>query len=370
MAGIYVHIPYCRHACTYCDFHFSVNRQSSGAMVQALVKEAHLQRDELQQPVSTLYFGGGTPSVLSETEVNHLMSGLRKAYDLERVEEFTVEANPEDITEAMLDIWQRAGMNRLSIGIQVFDSGMLQWMNRHHSPQQAIDAVYRAKKAGISNITVDLIFGLPDQDLAHWQAQLEQVIDLDVPHISVYGLSVEEKTVLHRQVTDGIIRLPEDHFAEMFITAHNTLSGAGFGHYEISNYARPGWESRHNSAYWNGTEYLGLGPSAHSWCRGQRWWNISSNAGYIQALQKDTLRAAYEAASANTVWNEWVMLQLRQSRGITADVLATLEDDDRKLLIDVRSTLDDRWFEAGPDIRLSPLGMVFSDSVMAAMMKV
>ncbi|MEM7656197.1 MAG: radical SAM family heme chaperone HemW, partial [Bacteroidota bacterium] len=288
MPGVYLHIPYCRKACTYCDFQFLTQLKQKGEMAQALAQEAALRQDFFGQAVEldTLYIGGGTPSVLSPEELETLLTQVQQIFPLKAGGELTLEANPDDLTQPYLEALQTAGVNRLSIGIQSFDAEDLRQMNRSHTAEQAMACVNLAKDAGITNVSVDLIFGLPGRNLSDWEANVQQAIELGVPHLSVYALSVEQKTVLHHQVEKGKVVLPGDEsYAAQFLHAHEWLTAAGYEHYELSSYALPGMRSRHNSSYWKGEPYLGLGPSAHAYDGQQRYWNLANNARYLQHLQ-------------------------------------------------------------------------------------
>lgn len=321
--GIYVHIPYCRKACVYCDFHFMTNLRNKEQMVQAIAKEATQRKDffEGSPLLGTLYFGGGTPSVLTAAEIGQLIKVIQEHYSFAEGAEITLEANPDDLSLPYLQAIRMAGVNRLSIGVQSFREADLQWMNRSHSADQAVQSILFARKAGFDNLSIDLIFGLPGSDRRIWQEQLAQVVALQVPHLSLYALTVEEKTALAHQVQKGMTRIPDDPiFTEQFLLAHERLEGAGYEHYELSNYALPGRRSRHNSAYWQGKAYLGLGPSAHSYNGKERIWNIASNQRYIQAFAEGVLPIdERETLSLKDRYHEYIMTQLRKREGIDMD---------------------------------------------------
>ncbi|MEL7535261.1 MAG: radical SAM family heme chaperone HemW [Bacteroidota bacterium] len=318
--GIYVHIPYCRQACVYCDFHFMTNLSNKAAMLAAMQDELVQTKGFFKEPfpLGTLYFGGGTPSVLSPDELEVFIGRVRQNHALAEGAEITLEANPDDLDRDYLTAIRSLGINRLSIGLQSFRAADLQWMNRSHTAEQSLSCITDAQKAGFDNISIDLIFGLPGSDLAIWQAQLEQAIALGVPHLSLYALTVEEKTALAHQVKQGQTRIPDDPlFTEQFLYAHEKLEAAGYEHYELSNYAKPGFRSQHNSAYWQGKPYLGIGPSAHSFDGQTRHWNLAHNQKYIQAFREAVSPIAEsETLSVKDRYHEYIMTQLRKKEGI------------------------------------------------------
>ncbi|MFK7923917.1 MAG: radical SAM family heme chaperone HemW [Bacteroidia bacterium] len=318
--GIYVHIPYCRQACVYCDFHFMTKLDNKQAMLAAMGQEATLHKAFFEEslPLGTLYFGGGTPSVLTPDELGKILTDIRKNFAFAEGVEITLEANPDDLNFEYLQSIHALGINRLSIGVQSFREADLKWMNRSHSAEQALHCITDAQKAGFDNISTDLIFGLPGSDQAIWQEQLSQAIDLGVQHLSLYALTVEEKTALAHQVKQGQTRIPDDPlFTEQFLYAHEHLEAAGYEHYELSNYALPGYRSQHNSAYWQGKPYLGIGPSAHSFDGKKRHWNVANNQKYIQAFREAVSPIeASETLSRKDRYHEYIMTQLRKKEGI------------------------------------------------------
>lgn len=320
MAGVYIHIPFCRKACTYCDFHFSTTRRQQGALVSALVREVGLRADFFPQtaPLDSLYLGGGTPSVLAAAEVSALVEAVKAHFPLRPGAEVTLEANPDDLHPAYLEALRAAGITRLSVGIQSFRPEDLTALNRSHTAAQALGCLPAARAAGFRDFSLDLILGLPGLDLAAWQANLDQALALAPPHLSVYALTVEARTALAHQVARGQVRIPPDEVYEaQYLAAHDRLTAAGYRHYELSNYARPGHEARHNSSYWAGQPYLGLGPSAHSYDGRRRSWNIAHNAHYLRALAAGQLATAEtETLSARDRYHEYVMTGLRQAAGL------------------------------------------------------
>ncbi len=317
MAGIYVHIPFCSQACHYCDFHFSVNRTQAGAMVKAIAREAQLRNAYPgTEKIKTLYFGGGTPSILSNEQLAQLFEAIYENYSLEQKAEITLEANPEDISLTRLQYWRSLGINRLSIGIQSFQPDMLKWMNRVHSAQEAEKSVLLAQDAGFENLTIDLMYGMPNLLEDDWQINIQKAIDLQVPHISAYQLTIEPKTVFGLQHAKGLLKESPDQYTEMqFDTLKESLIEAGIEQYEISNFAKEGFQSRHNSNYWEGVPYLGLGPSAHSFKDFQRDINPSSNGEYLQKLAQGIWPGIIESLSPTDRANEMLLTGLRTVKG-------------------------------------------------------
>lgn len=319
MAGIYIHIPFCRHACHYCNFHFSTSLQLKNDFVQALLKEAALQQHYLGgEPVQTVYFGGGTPSLLTSDELPAICNSIQQHYTIATGAEVTLEANPDDITNDKLQIWKQAGVNRLSIGVQSFFDNDLRWMNRAHTAMQATDCIKRAQDAGFHNLTIDLIYGTPTLPDAHWERNVRQALDLHIPHLSCYALTVEPGTALNAFIKKNKISdVNTEDQARQFLLLMNWLQQAGYEHYEISNFALPGKRSRHNSAYWQGAAYLGLGPSAHSFNTHSRQWNIANNALYIKSLKKDIVPFEQEELTSTQRLNEYIMTSLRTIEGLS-----------------------------------------------------
>lgn len=286
MAGIYLHIPFCKQACYYCNFHFSTSLAQKDAMVQAILREIQLQQNYLDGlAVSSIYFGGGTPSILPEEDLQALLQALHQHFNITPDAEITLEANPDDLTAAKLAALKAAGINRLSIGVQSFHEEDLQWMNRAHNSQQATQCITLAQAAGFENITIDLIYGGPTLSDEGWAANVQQAIALKVPHLSCYALTVEAGTALdHFIKKKKMAAVDTDKAARHFEQLMQWMQAAGYEHYEISNFALPGWHSRHNSSYWQGKSYLGIGPSAHSFNGTSRQWNIANNTAYILSL--------------------------------------------------------------------------------------
>lgn len=326
MAGIYIHIPFCRKACHYCNFHFSTSLHRKPELLQALQVEigsfqppSHLSDKD---PVETVYLGGGTPSLLTLAELEGILNGIRNRFSVSQHAEITLEANPDDISAPLLEGWKDLGINRLSIGIQSFREEDLVWMNRAHNAAQAFGCIELAAAAGFDNLNIDLIFGTPTLPDEAWQQNLAQAKNLGITHLSCYALTVEENTALHHFIKKGKVPLPpEEKQARQFEMLMDWAEISGWEHYEISNLCQPGHRSRHNSNYWTGIPYFGFGPAAHSF-NGQntRWMGVANNARYIDAWLKQEGNA-YETEVLTTVQmlNERLMTGLRRSEGVITD---------------------------------------------------
>ena len=318
MAGIYIHIPFCRKACHYCNFHFSTQTEQIDAFVKALVKEVELQKNYLTHAVETIYFGGGTPSLLADIHLDQILNALHKHFNIAPKHEFTLEANPDDISLDKTKAWAQVGVNRLSIGIQSFEQAALNWMNRAHTTAQSHSAIENAKAAGIHNISTDLIYGTPHLTDEALLKDMGILKDYEIPHISCYALTVEDKTALKHMIENNKIQnVDTEKQARHFEMVVDTLNALGFEHYEISNFAKPGHRSQHNSSYWKGLPYLGLGPSAHSYNGHSRQWNMANNHLYIQSLEKDQLAFEIEQLDEVAKYNEFMMIRLRMLEGFS-----------------------------------------------------
>lgn len=330
MAGIYLHIPFCKQACHYCNFHFSTSLRYKNGLLDALLKEMELQRDfpGLQQ-VHTVYFGGGTPSLLDAEELQVLMTRLKEVYTIQPDAEITLEANPDDISMEKLLAWKTAGINRLSIGIQSFFEEDLRWMNRAHNAAQAEAGLTMALKL-FDNITIDLIYGTPGLTDEKWKANVDKALALGIPHLSCYALTVEPKTPLDKLIHKKQYQpVDPDAQSAQFLMLMDWLETAGFEHYEISNFARHGHRSRHNGAYWQQQVYLGLGPAAHSYDGLNRQWNIANNQVYIRRIQEGIVPAEKEILTDIQRMNEYIMIALRTGEGLDP---GQLPDEARALL--------------------------------------
>ncbi len=318
MAGIYLHIPFCRQACTYCNFHFATSLRYKDEMVAALCAEMVLQKTFLgSETVNTIYFGGGTPSLLSASDINLLLKHLQENFTISSGAEITLEANPDNMSMGILKSWKDAGINRLSIGIQSFFEEELRWMNRAHNADQAHRCIEETGAAGFSNFSIDLIYGSPLLSDEMWKQNVDAAIAYGVPHLSCYALTVEEKTPLHKNIVQNKSpNVDSDRQAQHFQTLMHWLQKAGYEHYEVSNFSKPGYRSRHNSSYWKGVPYLGLGPSAHSYNGAARQWNIASNQQYIQSINNGVLPSETESLTDTQKLNEYIMISLRTREGL------------------------------------------------------
>ena len=324
MAGIYVHVPFCKRKCIYCDFYsLACSSAVMDRYVAAVVSEAVLRRGELDGEVRTLYVGGGTPSLLNKEQFFTLTDGLRRIFDFSVLQEFTIEVNPDDATPELMQFYKEKGVNRVSMGIQSFDDNDLRFINRRHTAQQALDAVEVIRQSGIQNISIDLIYGIPGQTLDTWRNNVDMAASLGVQHISAYCLSYEEGTQLwHMRECGEVQEVAEELTVRMYETLVERLRAAGFVHYEISNFALPGFESKHNSSYWDGTPYLGLGAAAHSFDgKAERSYNPTDMECYMNSLEADHLPRERESLSQAEEHDEMVMLALRTARGLDVDEL-------------------------------------------------
>ncbi len=318
--GIYIHIPFCKQACYYCDFHFSTSLKKKDELINALVKELELRKDELKnKTVETIYFGGGTPSLLTKDEIELIINSVYKNYNVIEHPEITLEANPDDLSRAQINTLATTEINRLSIGIQSFFEDDLKLMNRAHNAKEGKECLEEATKH-FQNISVDLIYGIPGLCHERWIENIETVLSYNIPHVSSYALTVEPKTALETFIKKGIIKNVDDDLAqEQFHILIEKLETAGFLHYELSNFGKPNYFSRNNSAYWQGKWYLGIGPSAHSFHGDKRSWNVSNNTLYIKSIQKNELPSEVEILSETDKFNEYVMTGLRTIWGVSLE---------------------------------------------------
>ncbi|WP_417859907.1 radical SAM family heme chaperone HemW [Winogradskyella sediminis] len=325
MSGIYIHIPFCKQACHYCDFHFSTSLKKKDELVNALCKELELRKDEFKNPsVETIYFGGGTPSLLTNEELQVLIDSVYQNYKVSANPEITLEANPDDLSKERIIELSKSPINRLSIGIQSFFEADLKLMNRAHNANEAKECLSVATRY-FDNISLDLIYGIPGASNAQWLENIETALRFGVPHISSYALTVEPKTALASFIKKGVIDDVDDEQAhEQFHMLKAKLEASGFVHYELSNFGKEGFFSKNNSAYWQGKSYLGIGPSAHSFNGRQRGWNVSNNSKYIKALQQQQLPIEVETLTQTDQYNEYVMTGLRTIWGVS---LLKVEND-------------------------------------------
>ncbi len=326
MAGIYIHIPFCKQRCTYCDFYKELSGNNMTKYADAISAEIALRKDYLSESiVFTIYFGGGTPSVIPLDGLKRILDSVHDNFNISKEVEITLEANPDDLNESYLADILNLGFNRLSIGIQTFNDQQLKFLNRRHSGNQAINAVHNAQKAGFDNISIDLIYGIPGQDINDWELQLDKALALNVQHISAYGLTYEPGTRLFNQRNDGLVAETDDEvMIEMFNLMLLKFNEMGIAQYEISNFCKPGYQSKHNSSYWQAVPYIGLGPSAHSYDGESRQWNESSLEIYYQNIHKGIVPFENEKLSLNDKYNDYVMISLRTTQG--ANTLKINED--------------------------------------------
>jgi len=368
MSGIYLHIPYCKKACHYCNFHFSTNFKNKMLLVEALHQEILLRKDFFDgQEVETIYFGGGTPSILSAAEINTLIASLAAVHPISKEAEITLEANPDDLTLDKIEELKNTPINRLSIGVQSFREQDLQWMNRAHNAQQSNDCIKRAQDHGFDNLTIDLIYGLPHLSNEDWQHNLETFFKLNINHLSAYCLTVEPQTALdHFIKTKKEPPLDELKARNQMLLLMEAIPANGFEQYEISNFAKNNKYARHNSSYWKGKSYLGLGPAAHSFSGNQRMWNVANNAKYIHSIQKNVLPLNTEILSKNDHFNEMVMLGLRTIWGIRKDKVLTdfSENDWNKLVLEAEAFEQKKWLTIQDDcIVLTTQGRLKADFI-------
>lgn len=371
MAGIYIHIPFCRKACHYCNFHFSTSLALKNDFLYALLNEADLQTNYLGgEVINTIYYGGGTPSLLEPEECYRILNNIRSLHPVATDAEITLEANPDDLNNEKLLAWKEIGINRLSIGVQSFFEDDLAWMNRAHTAKQSIDQLEMARRF-FDNITIDLIYGTPILTDAKWKENITRTIDLKIPHISCYGLTVEPKTALFKFIADKKIPdIDSNDQARQFLLLMEWMEAGGYEHYEISNFALPGNRSRHNSSYWKGANYLGLGPSAHSFNRKSRQWNISNNALYIQSLQKNKLSFEIEHLTSTQQLNEYIMTSLRTIEGIDNNYILKQfgSGESKRIQQSAHSYLkQELLFENENKLILTRRGKLFADGIAAGL---
>lgn len=323
MAGIYIHIPFCKTRCIYCDFYSTTRSELKQRYIHALCQELKARKNYLKgEAIETVYFGGGTPSQLAEEDFARIFKTIEEVYGLEDAKEITLEANPDDLTEEYATMLQTLPFNRISMGIQTFDDATLKLLNRRHNSAQAIAAVERCRQAGFRNISIDLIYGLPGETDKRWELDLQQAVSLNVEHISAYHLTYEEGTRIYEMLQAHHIReVDEDSSVRFFSTLIDTLGNAGYEHYEISNFCKPGMYSRHNTSYWKGVPYLGCGPSAHSFNKESREWNVSSLDTYISSIAEGHRSYETEVLDKATRYNECIMTSLRTIWGVSLEYI-------------------------------------------------
>jgi oxygen-independent coproporphyrinogen-3 oxidase len=367
MPGIYIHIPFCKKACHYCDFHFSTSLQYADEMVDSICKEILLKKDRINGSVGSIYLGGGTPSILPQHHLLKIFDTINHVFAVDSNAEITIETNPDDLTAQKLKELRQLPVNRFSVGIQSFYNEDLVWMNRAHNADEAESCIKRSQDAGFENLTLDLIYGYPLLTDAKWLNNIEKAINLQVPHISAYALTVEPKTALAYAIkTKKQPPVSDNQSAAQFIILMDQLQNAGFEHYEISNFALPQQYAVHNTNYWKGIDYLGIGPSAHGFDGHNRYINPANNALYMQELSHNKLPEFVEELSKNDRFNEYIMTSLRTMWGIDLEKINT--DFGRDFLTETKHNIalleNKDWLIATENkIKLSPAGKLFADHV-------
>lgn len=376
MAGIYVHIPFCRQACRYCDFYFTVSLKYKDELIAGLLKEIKNKKKQFENhQFNTLYFGGGTPSVLNEKDINKIISEIKTQYNLKPNAEITLEANPDDLSPDYLKSLKKQGVNRLSIGIQSFHDKDLELMRRSHNAEQGLGSIRNAQDIGIDNINIDLIYGTPGMSYGEWQENLEKAISLNIPHISAYHLSYEPGTVFdHWRKKKKIVPIDEELSLDQFKYLINRTVKEGFLHYEISNFAKEGFLSEHNKNYWQGIPYVGIGPAAHSYDGIARYWNISSLKKYIDESQKGSYTySEKETLSLNERYNEYIMVSLRTVWGIEMDKIGKSFGED---YVKYTENIAQEFYKKelleknGNIIRITNTGIFLADQIIREFIKV
>lgn len=369
MAGIYLHIPFCKSRCIYCDFYTTTDAHLQDSYLEALMQELKLRKEYLRDSIKTIYIGGGTPSLLSANQLEKLFHTLSSEYDLTAVKEITLEANPDDLSHTYLKSLQHLPINRLSIGIQSFNDKQLKALNRRHSAKQAIEAVQRSQDSGFQNISIDLIYGLPNETIQEWEKDLEQAIALNIQHLSAYHLIYEKDTPLFRLLQEEKVQeIDEDLSVHFFSLLIDRLKEAGFEHYEISNFCKKGFRSLHNSSYWDGSQYMGCGPSAHSYNGISREWNISSLPEYIKGMQSDHRIFEQEDLDLPTQYNDYIITSLRRCEGIDLKYVKKVFGEKlyQHCLFFAQPHINSQTLELKNDnLKLTHPGIFLSDGIMS-----
>lgn len=369
MSGIYLHIPFCKQACHYCNFHFSTSLKYKSDMVKAIIKEIDLRKNEWKnETINTVYFGGGTPSLLTTNELGEIFDALHQSFKFSSNIEITLEANPDDITKEKLKDLSQSPVNRLSIGIQSFSEADLRYMNRAHNAQEAHACLENALRVGFTNLTADLIYGTPDMNDEQWRKNLHTLFDLNIPHISCYALTVEDNTALAHFIKKGkTTPVDEVQTARQFEILTQEMVANDYEHYEISNFCKSRNYSKHNTAYWQGEKYLGIGPAAHSFDGHSRSWNVANNAKYMTAIQAGKLPFEVEQLSDNDRFNEYILTGLRTKWGCDLNKIRAYDDTFVKHFLQaVQPYLNKKMILREGDVfRLSNEGKLLSDGIIS-----
>lgn len=369
MAGIYIHVPYCKMRCTYCDFYSQTDESSIQNFTDAVCEEIRMRKHEITEHVDTIYFGGGTPSCLPIESFKEIFEQIFLHFNVNPNAEITLEANPDDLSQKYIQELRTLSFNRISIGIQSFDDKALKFLNRRHSAQQAVDVVKKCKQQGFENISIDLMYGLPNQTIEQWQETLSTAMSLDIQHISAYHLIYEENTAMYKLLSAGKIRaVNEETSNKMFEMLIETLTENGFEHYEISSFAKKGFHSQHNTSYWQNKHYLGLGPSAHSFDGKKRSWNVSDLSDYLKGISQNKRLYESEILSETDKYNEFIMTGLRTSFGVNvSDVASKFGNDKYNYCIqNAQKYIDCGWLQlVNGTLKLTRAGIFVSDAVMS-----
>lgn len=374
--GIYIHIPFCKSRCIYCGFYSTTNKELKERYVDALIREIHMRKDDFARlgtslspsSTSTVYFGGGTPSSLSVCDIERIVGALESTFN-GTPSEVTLEMNPDDVTKDYIKAVRQMGINRISMGIQTFDDSRLQFIRRRHNASQAEKAVMTIREEGIHNVSIDLMFGFPNQTMDEWVTDIDKAIALHPTHISAYSLMYEEDTPLFRMLQKGEINQIDDETSlAMYTELINRLTANGYEHYEISNFAMPGYRSVHNSSYWHDTPYLGFGAAAHSYNKETRSWNIPDLKKYIESIESGVLPSESEVIDADTHYNDLITTALRTREGLNLDDLPQKYRE--YALVNARKSISEHLLEATDShIRLTREGLFVSDMVMSELIK-
>ncbi len=370
MAGLYIHIPFCAKRCLYCDFFSNTDMKFKEPYVSAVIREMQLRQEYIgEEPLDTIYFGGGTPSQLQQADFERIFKAIDCLFNISSCKEITLEANPDDMTPEYVASLRNLPFNRVSMGVQSFKEKDLHFLNRRHDREQALRAVGLCKENGIQNISIDLIYGLPGQTLEKWQENLDDAIHLEIPHISAYHLIYEEGTALYKLMEAGkVAPIEEELSVTLFSTLINRLAEAGYLHYEISNFARPGYFSQHNSSFWTGKKYIGIGPSAHSYDGESRQWNISSLPHYLEGIRTGIPNIEIEKLDINTKYNDFIITGLRTMWGIrTSDIREQFGEEKQAYLERQAATYlhQGLLIYENDTLTLSKEGIFISDGIMS-----
>ena len=368
MAGIYIHIPFCKKACHYCDFHFSTSLTLKTKLIDAICKELKLKNKYLgTQLVETIYFGGGTPSILDEKYIAKILKTIYKYFSISKFLECTFEVNPNDLTVGKTRSLIKLGVNRFSVGAQSFDDIQLKLLNRSHTSKQIERSIRLIQDLGVYNINIDLMYGTPNLKNKLWENNLMKAVSLNVTHMSCYCLTIEKGTVFHKMVNSGNLKIDsDDNIKLQFLTMRDILRRNNFVHYEISNFCIPSFESKHNSSYWKGKNYLGVGPSAHSFNGKKRHWNIKNNYKYIAALNNDNNYFEEEILTKKNIANEYILTNIRTNKGLARNILSRLTNNIEysKLMSQLDKLINDRLIINKKDrFYLTQNGMILCDKI-------